>query len=349
MDGDDAPDLFARARRLRAYSADSAAGPDSTAGTDPRFVLLQPDTPAPLPDASAWPGEPVPAYEPRPGEPAQAYELWPVQQPEPAAPWFAGPGEPAAARPPRFPPSPEPPPFVPGFPDDPGFSRDPGLPGAPDVPPARGARTGLTGRHYGVLALAVAILAGAVLTAVLLLDRNTDDRGRTAGTAGSPLPSDAVVTGGPDPANPNPSASTDPAPGSVAVDPSVPDSTALRSAVTTLTSYFDGINSRDYRGAYAGLTPRYQQRYPFDEWSRPLATTQDSQIVITGFETTGDGTADATVTFVSRQDAGYGRADAPSETCTVWALHYLFEAAPGGTGYLIDRTTTTGLPAARAC
>jgi hypothetical protein len=107
---------------------------------------------------------------------------------------------------------------------------------------------------------------------------------------------------------------------------------------STLSAYFDGINTRDAQWAWMQLTPRRQERVLLDDLAEATRTTQDSGFVVQQASYSG-GRADVWMEFTSTQDPELG--PNPGEACTLWSLDYvLLEQGDGS--FLIDEVTGHG-------
>jgi hypothetical protein len=103
-------------------------------------------------------------------------------------------------------------------------------------------------------------------------------------------------------------------------------------------TYFSGINSHHYGTALSVFDPAGTfPDNPADEhqMARALVTTRDSRVVLVHVWPPGpEPVQRATLTFRSHQGPGYGPANDPEQTCTVW--HLTYQLAQSGDGYLID-------------
>jgi hypothetical protein len=93
-------------------------------------------------------------------------------------------------------------------------------------------------------------------------------------------------------------------------------------------TYFAGINAKDYPPVLALYDPAGALD-PGDpaqasKFTHGVSTTVDSDVVIRSIsnDAAHRGDVDTRLTFQSRQQAGYGPADAPQETCTRWDNTY---------------------------
>jgi hypothetical protein len=128
--------------------------------------------------------------------------------------------------------------------------------------------------------------------------------------------------------------------GLVRIDTSLADDPAAQGIARVLDRYFRGINQRNLTSAYGTLSPAYQAKFPFSEWSRGLGSSKDERIVVLSL--TNDGAVrTAAVTFRSRQASGQGPQARPAETCTDWSLDFTLVAGSGDLPYLIDGSKST--------
>jgi len=111
-------------------------------------------------------------------------------------------------------------------------------------------------------------------------------------------------------------------------------------------TYFSGINARQYQSVLALFDPSGSLN-PNDptaaaKFTSGVATTTDSQVVLWSIinDTSAAGDLDTRVTFVSRQQAGFGPPARPNETCTVWDITY--ELRPFGSSVRILKPLHVG-------
>ncbi|WP_328466808.1 hypothetical protein OHA21_47265 [Actinoplanes sp. NBC_00393] len=119
----------------------------------------------------------------------------------------------------------------------------------------------------------------------------------------------------------------------VTVDPEVTDSRAAEIAAMFET-YFTGINEKDY-AAVAGVFDPAGDLDPGDPeqmaaFSDGTATTEDSDIRLTGVRDLANGRIRADLTFRSQQDAGDGPPGRLGETCTLWQVGYTLTSTDSG-------------------
>jgi hypothetical protein len=122
----------------------------------------------------------------------------------------------------------------------------------------------------------------------------------------------------------------------------------------TFSTYFGGINDKNFGQAYSAYSPTYQQNVPESGLASGDATTTDSNVNLVSITSTSDGSIAVDVDFSSQQAAANGP---NGETCTDWSLVYKLvtnpgttTAAPGGTTltYFISAASQVG-PGAVGC
>lgn len=105
--------------------------------------------------------------------------------------------------------------------------------------------------------------------------------------------------------------------------------------------YFRGINKHHYHRALSVFDPNGQMdpndNLVVNTFAQGDATSTDSHVVLVRIGAAGTRPADvAEVTFRSKQAAGYGPADNPRETCTLWDITYRLVQSSSGS-YLINK------------
>ena len=109
-----------------------------------------------------------------------------------------------------------------------------------------------------------------------------------------------------------------------------PGATAIQAVISR---YFQAINGRNYAAYLATLSPGNAPGAP--QFQIGFASSQDSDVLVTGITTTPDGRPAADVTFTSRQQPR----DGPNgESCTQWQVTMFFDRTAG--------TWTIGAPPA---
>ncbi|WP_329176629.1 hypothetical protein [Streptomyces sp. NBC_01477] len=91
-------------------------------------------------------------------------------------------------------------------------------------------------------------------------------------------------------------------------------------------AFYGAINARDYDTALSYYDPATKavdvhSTTERARWKKVMATTQESGVTLTALTDT-DQYTEATVVFSSHQDAGYGPASDPGQTCTDWTVTY---------------------------
>jgi hypothetical protein len=111
-------------------------------------------------------------------------------------------------------------------------------------------------------------------------------------------------------------------------------------------TYFSGINQHDYQQALSVFDPSGEID-PSDPqlvraFSDGLATTTDSDVVLSLLQPTGDGSVgEAKIMFQSQQGVGYGPKDDPNETCTLWNITYILDQSSSGQYQIYREEATT--------
>jgi len=114
----------------------------------------------------------------------------------------------------------------------------------------------------------------------------------------------------------------------------------------TMSAYFQGVDAQDYPGAYAVYDPAEQAKFDESGWAQGDSTTQDTGVIVRALSGNPDGSVDATVAFVSHQQAAY--AWNKQDLCDDWTLVYhLLPAVSGAvTPLQIDNVHPMGNPSA---
>jgi hypothetical protein len=89
--------------------------------------------------------------------------------------------------------------------------------------------------------------------------------------------------------------------------------------VSTLTTYFNAVNSGDYATAYAQFGPQEQATQGESQFAANMATSQDSNIAIGVVSATSSGSYLVNVSFTSTQSADKG---SNGDQCDNWTLQY---------------------------
>ena len=145
----------------------------------------------------------------------------------------------------------------------------------------------------------------------------------SAGAGAGTSPSGAATT----------SASASPTTSLVSVGAGVGSNAAEPAVETTLSAYFQGINTHNYAEYQSAHNPHEQATEPKSAFDSGYGSTEDSGMTLISLQSTADGGESATVTFTSRQDAG---SSIDGSACNNWQVTYFLVAQ--GTGYLIGPT-----------
>src|SRR5579859_689351 len=318
------------------FAADSTAAgtppTDDSGGGDPQptpTVEAQAVTPAaaePLP-ADATRVERTPDVtmidRPRAAEPARAatpaaaepdpFAAWfapdaqaaprtePAGQRQAAQPWqsadtvYAGSGQRPAAYPP-------PSPTGPGYP--PPYGAQPG------PPPGRKGSSG--GRKAAFIVVVALVMLAAGGGAYALVSRSGK---QTAAPPARPAAVSSATPTAPSSASASSSPTAAASATATATAPSVPSLVSLGSGVaatgaepaveTTLSRYFQGINTHNYAEYQSAHNPHEQAIESESDFNSGYGSTQDSGMTLTSLVSTASGES-ATVTFTSHQDKGTG-------------------------------------------
>jgi hypothetical protein len=118
------------------------------------------------------------------------------------------------------------------------------------------------------------------------------------------------------------------------------DDPRVSDVVAMFTTYFSGINSKNYSRALSVFDPggviNPNDATQAAAFRKAVSTSTDDDITLRGIapDSTGRGTLQAQVTFRSQQDPGYGPKGSENETCTRWEITYVLTGG-GGSGYRI--------------
>jgi hypothetical protein len=281
--------------------------------------------------------EPAPAATPAAAEP-DPFAAWfapdaqaaprtePAGQWQAAQPWqsadtvYAGSGQRPAAYPP-----PSPSPSGPGYP--PPYGAKPGPP-----PGRRGSSGGRKAAFIVVVALIMLAAGGGAYALVSRSSKLTTQppASPTAVSSATPTaPSSASASSSPGTASPSASASASSVPSLVSLGPGVASTGAEPAVETTLSRYFQGINTHNYAEYQSAHTAHEQAIESESAFDSGYGSTQDSGMTLTSLASTASGES-ATVTFTSHQDKGTG---IDGSACNNWQLTYFL--VPHGSGYLI--------------
>ena len=299
---------------------------------DATRVDTQGSAPGPFPPAPAAPPEPDPfaswfAADPPEGTapprdaPAGTWQQ-PAGQWESADTVYAAPGQ----RAPAYPPPQPPPPY-----------------GGQQAPPP-GGQPSSAGRRVAFIIVVVLVMLAAGGGAYALVSRSNQHNAAQppapTGTARSSASASAQASASAS-ASPSTSASASPtasaaastsaAPGVVSLGPGVASNPAEPAVETTLTDYFQGINTHNYAEYASSLDAQQRAAEPESAFNSGYSSTSDSGMKLTVLASDGDGDGGlaATVTFTSHQAAGTG---VDGSSCNDWSL--TFYLVKQGAGYL---------------
>jgi hypothetical protein len=262
------------------------------------------------PDAQAAPRA-------EPGGQWQAGEPW-----QAADTVYAGSGQPAPAyQPPSQP--------APGYPPPrPPYGAQPGQPS--------GGRRSSGGRKAAFILVVVLVMLAAGGGAYALVSRSNGKsaaRPPASPTAGASAASTArsSASASTSPAgSPSSAASASTPSGLVSVGAGVASNGAEPAVETTLSRYFQGINTHDYAEYQSAHNPAEQAAEPEATFKSGYASTADSGMTLVSLDSTANGGESATVTFTSHQAAS---ASIDGSTCNNWQLTFFL--VPQGADYLI--------------
>lgn len=211
-----------------------------------------------------------------------------------------------------------------------------------DIPGKRSRR-----HSHWLLALVVVVVLAAGGTAAALYFVPSLHRGEATsdshlGTTPTGPASASTLTPSSSP-SPSTAAPTQLSVDGVTVDISAINNDPNAAAVArTMGTYFGGIDSRNYLGAWDTLAPSLQAAIPYQPWSSSLSTTRDTHVALQNIRHDPNGDVNATVSFRSHQAPQSG--PNPGETCTNWSLDY--RLTPASTSapltYLIRKVKKVG-------
>ena len=290
----------------RPGSADSArAATPAAAEPDPFAAWFAPD------------GRAAPRTEP--GGQWQAAEPW-----QAADTVYAGSGQPASAYSPPSQPAPGYPPPRPPYGSQPG--------------PPPGGRRSSGGRKAAFILVVVLVMLAAGGGAYALVSRSGKQSTAqppatpTAASSAKPTAQSSASTstspnGG---ASPSASVSASPTTSVVSVGAGVASNGAEPAVQTTLSRYFQGINTHNYAEYQSAHNPKEQATEPESAFDSGYGSTEDSGMTLISLQSTADGGESATVRFTSRQAAG---SSIDGSACNNWRVTYFL--VPQGAAYLI--------------
>jgi hypothetical protein len=184
--------------------------------------------------------------------------------------------------------------------------------------------------------LILLLASGGTAAALVLTGHHGAKHPQAGGTTKPPPPpssTPATPTQTPTTASPSPTST----PGLVQVAPGVAGNPQTPRIAAMLSQYFKAINSRDYFGYYALLSPQQQQQTSQSQFDNGFATTRDGGATLQSLSPGPGGTTVATVTFTSHQNP----ADSVDrhESCTRWRISLYLQHA--GNGYVISKPPPT--------
>ncbi|MEV7192124.1 hypothetical protein AB0N81_09960 [Streptomyces sp. NPDC093510] len=175
----------------------------------------------------------------------------------------------------------------------------------------------------GCVAMTVVVLVVIVVVALLVaLKSPQPDSDPSAALA----PSAAVASAGRTTA-----AGRAVAPGAAVDYTKVADQPEAAEVAAMLARFYGAINTRDHDKALTYYDPGsgvVDSAAGRRKWTRAMSTTKDSRIVLGALSASGAHTL-ATVSFRSHQDAGYGPASNPGDTCDDWKVTYQLTRTKG--------------------
>ncbi|WP_055566099.1 lipopolysaccharide kinase InaA family protein [Streptomyces atriruber] len=138
------------------------------------------------------------------------------------------------------------------------------------------------------------------------------------------------------------------APGAAVDYSQVVDEPAADEVADMFARFYGAINTRHYGKAMTYYDPKSgvvdrTSASSRREWTRAISTTKDTRIVLAALSTSGARTF-ATVSFRSRQDAGYGPASNPDDTCDDWKVTYQLTHTKGYRIYKAPRSGVSHRP-----
>jgi len=180
-----------------------------------------------------------------------------------------------------------------------------------------------TSRVGGMVTALLVALVVVVAIALLLGMASDGSNNGSSSTADSTVKSD-TGPGGPSRDVDAPGRAE--APGATADYSQVVDKPEADEVATLFARFYGAVNERDYDKAMTYYDPASNvvdtgSAASREEWRRAMSTTQETDIVLSALSVSGPHTL-ATVSFTSHQDAGYGPASQPDDTCDEWTVTY---------------------------
>ncbi|MEU6283629.1 lipopolysaccharide kinase InaA family protein [Streptomyces sp. NPDC047028] len=261
------------------------------------------------------------------------------------------PTPPPAPKPTPTPPSPQP---VPPRPVPPRPTPPRPTPPRPAPPRPAAASTGKRVAGWLLAALLVGAIGGYTVTHM----RNTGDSqatpSSTTPTADTYRDDDSGSGSGPTPSDttPTPTESKDPtlvvAKGASVDFSAVADDSRAPHVAGMFAAFFGAVNQHRYDTALryydpgSGIVDLGSDSSRAD-WKKVMSTTQDSEFVLNSLQSDSGYTL-ATLSFRSHQDAGYGPASSPDDTCDDWTITYQLTHSKGYRIYKAPREGVSYTP-----
>ena len=250
---------------------------------------------------------------------------------------YAGSGQRAQAYPPASQPAPGYPPPRPPY-------------GAQPGPPSGGRRSS-GGRKAAFILVVVLVMLAAGGGAYALVSRSNGQNtaqppaSPTAGSSATSAARSSASASTSPTGSPSAAASGSAPSGLVSVGAGVASNGAEPAVETTLSQYFQGINTHDYAEYQSAHDAAEQATEPQSKFTSGYASTADSGMTLVSLESTANGGESATVTFTSHQAAG---SSIDGSTCNNWQLTF-FLVPQGGGGYLIGAAPASYKPVYSDC
>jgi len=307
----------------RPGAAASAAAAPAEAEPDPFASWYTPP-----PDGNAPPRDEPPRWQWPSAQPRQSADTWQSADTVYAGSTHAAQGFPPPSQPAQAMPPPRPP-----------YGAQPGR------PPGGGQSSG--GKRVAFIIAAVLVVLAAGGGAYALVSRtggqntaqlSANPTGTASASATPTLQASASAS-----ASSGTGTATSPS-GLVSVGPGLASNPAEPAVETTLTHYFQGINTHDYTEYTSALNAQEQAAQPEAQFNSGFSSTTDSGMTLTSLSSTGNGGLAATVTFISHQSAA---TSIDGSTCNNWTL--TFYLVPQGSGYLKGPAPSSYQPSHSDC
>ncbi|MFS8201875.1 hypothetical protein ACLVWQ_24665 [Streptomyces sp. CWNU-52B] len=230
-------------------------------------------------------------------------------------PYVPPPGRPVGQQFPAPPPRPRPAAAA-GRTTAPGSTPADAVPMPPAAPPAApsAAPPSWGGRVLTVLLVIIVLAVVIGLLAAMTSDDSADGSSSVDSTVDSTVRSDTGTRG------------RATAPGASVDYSQVADEPEADEVATLFARFYGAVNQRNYDKAMTYYDPASNvvdtgSAASREGWTRSMRTTEESDIVLGALSVSGPHTL-ATVHFTSHQDAGYGPASNPDDTCDAWTVTY---------------------------